>query len=85
MIPFTLIINAENVPGVLARVTGMFTRRRLNIEEVHAYKTDQPGISQMKISSQASISDVQKLIKQMERIIEVTEVTVVYPGSEKSS
>lgn len=70
----TITIFAENKPGVLYRVADLFLRKKINIESLHVAETEKPGISKFVINVKTSKIIVDKTIKQLHRIIEVTEV-----------
>ncbi len=70
----TITIFAENKPGVLYRVSDIFLRKKINIESLHVAETEKPGISKFTINVRTSNEIVEKTIKQLHRIIEVTEV-----------
>lgn len=71
---FSVIISAENIPGVMNRVTGIFTRRKINIENMSAGRTADEGISQMVIGVISNGEIIQKVVNQIEKIIEVIDV-----------
>ncbi|MDD4896658.1 MAG: acetolactate synthase small subunit, partial [Atribacterota bacterium] len=43
----TIAILVEDLPGVMARVAGLFTRRGFNIESIAVGHSEIPGISRM--------------------------------------
>jgi len=65
---------AQNEPGVLNRVFSLFRRRRFNIESATAGHTHQPKISRFTIVVNGSKYDVDQVIKQMYKILEITKV-----------
>ncbi len=73
---FTLCIFSENSPGVLQRITVLFTRRKLNIESLTVSETERPGVSRFTIVVAAERELVEKVAKQIHRIIEVFDVYV---------
>ena len=46
----SLSVLVEDVPGVLARVSGLFSRRSFNIESLAVGPTEHPDISRMTIA-----------------------------------
>lgn len=72
----TLSAFTENSPGVLHRITVMFTRRKLNIESLTVSETETKGISRFTISFRATRDLADKLAKQIARIVEARHVTV---------
>lgn len=70
---FTLSIFTENSPGVLHRVTTVFTRRKVNIESLTVSDTEQHGISRFTITVNVTEHLVERIVGQIRRIIEVRE------------
>ncbi len=73
---FTLCIHTENSPGVLHRITVLFTRRKLNIESLTVSETERQGVSRFTITVNAERALVEKVSRQLARIIEVLGVSV---------
>jgi len=73
---FTLCIFSENSPGVLQRITVLFTRRKLNIESLTVSETERNGVSRFTIVVAAERDLVEKVAKQINRIIEVSDIYV---------
>ncbi|MGD8794101.1 MAG: acetolactate synthase small subunit [Anaerolineae bacterium] len=73
----TLIALMENKPGVLNRVSGLFRRRNYNIESLSVGHSETPGISRMTIVLHGDDRIVEQVVKQLEKLINVTEVTEV--------
>lgn len=73
---FTLCIFTDNSPGVLHRITVLFTRRKVNIESLTVSETERPGVSRFTIVVRNDEELVRKIAKQIERIIEVRECFV---------
>jgi acetolactate synthase-1/3 small subunit len=78
----TLVALMENKPGVLSRVANLFRRRNYNIESLSVGHSETPGISRMTIvlngdESGARVGIVEQVVKQLEKLINVTEVLVV--------
>ena len=65
----------EDHPGVLTRVTGMIRRRGFNIQGLSVGPTDQPGRSRLTLTVDAGHAEVDQVQKQLERLIEVIEVS----------
>jgi acetolactate synthase-1/3 small subunit len=70
---YTISVFAENSPGVLQRLTTLFTKRKLNIESITASETEQKGISRFTIIIKVVEDLVDTLVKQIRRIVEVHE------------
>lgn len=71
---FTIIAFTENSPGVLQRITDLVTRRKINIESLTVSETERKGISRFTIGVNADHSIMQKIVKQINRVIEVEAV-----------
>lgn len=70
----TISAFTENSPGVLHRITSIFTRRKINIESLCVSETEKKGISRFTISIRSSEEAVRKIVGQIARIVEVVEV-----------
>ncbi len=70
----TLIALMEDKPGVLNRVASLFRRRNYNIESLTVGHSETPGISRMTIVVNADGRDVEQVVKQLDKLINVTEV-----------
>ena len=70
---YTLSIFTENSPGVLHRITTVFTRRKINIESLTVSNTEQAGISRFTIVVCVVENLIEKLVAQIRRVIEVRE------------
>ena len=71
---YTIIIFAENKPGVLYRIADLFLRRKINIESLTVSESEKDGISRFTIVVAGDNSIVEKVVKQLYRIIEVVKV-----------
>ena len=65
----------EDHPGVLTRVSGMIRRRGFNIQGLSVGPTGQPGRSRLTLTVDAGHAEVDQVQKQLERLIEVIEVS----------
>lgn len=77
---FTLIIFTENKPGVLYRIADNFLRRKVNIESLTVTETEKKGISRFTIVITATEETISKIVKQCNKIIEVTKIEYVSSG-----
>ena len=68
----TLIALLQDRPGVLNRVVSLFRRRGFNIASVAVGHSETPGVSRMTLVVEAE--DVEQVIKQLFRLIEVLKV-----------
>ncbi len=70
----TLVALMENKPGVLSRVASLFRRRNYNIESLSVGHSETTGISRMTIVLDGDERIVEQVVKQLEKLINVTEV-----------
>lgn len=70
-----LAVIVENKPGVLTRVSGLFSRRGFNIENIAVGETVTPGISRMTITVDGSETLIQQVSKQLHKLINVIKVS----------
>lgn len=70
----TITLLVENKPGVLARVSSLFSRRGYNIGSLNVSITDDPTISRMTIVVVASDSDLEQIVKQSEKLTDTIKV-----------
>lgn len=71
---YTVSVFSDNTPGVLNRITIIFTRRKVNIESLTVSETEQKGISRFTIVVECTEHMKQKLVRAINRTIEVVEV-----------
>ena len=71
---YTITIFTENTPGVLYRIADLFLRRKINIESLTVSEINQEEQSRFTIVVFAEESLIEKMVKQLYRIIEVTKV-----------
>lgn len=71
---FTLLVYSENCVGLLNQVSGIFTRRCLNIEDVAVSKSLLPDITKLIITCWADRPTMEKVVKQIEKRIDVLKV-----------
>lgn len=70
----TLIVFVQNRPGVLFRISGLIRRRRFNIESLTVSHTETPGLSRFTILVKGDRETVEKMSKQLYRLIEVLKI-----------
>lgn len=70
-----LTILVEDRPGVLTRVSGLFSRRGYNIQNIAVGRTVEPGISRMTVSVEADPLTVEQIVKQLNKLVNVLKVT----------
>ena len=70
----TLSVLVENKPGVLARVSGLFSRRSFNIESLAVGPTEHPEISRMTILVGVEGTALEQVTKQLNKLINVIKI-----------
>ncbi len=71
----TLIALVEDKPGVLTKVASMFRRRGFNIASLAVGNSEQPGLSRMTFVVNGDDYTVGQVVKQLDKLIEVIEVS----------
>lgn len=79
--PITFLVWTENSPGVLLRLTTLFTRRKTNVESLTVSATEQEGVSRFTIVVNLDPSVAATIGRQIERLVEVRR-TVVFTDAE---
>ena len=71
----TVVALVQDRPGVLNRCVSLFRRRGFNIESLAVGHSETPGVSRMTLVVEAE--DVEQVVKQLYRLIEVLKVSDV--------
>ena len=69
-----LSILVEDKPGVLARVSALFSRRGFNIDSLAVGPTEQPSISRMTITVTVEESVLEQIVKQLNKLVNVIKI-----------
>ena len=77
---YTLSVLVENHPGVLSKVSGLFSRRAFNIDSLAVGITEDPGISRMTIVADGDEYVIEQLEKQLNKVIPVIKVRTYAQG-----
>ncbi len=70
---YIVTVFSENQIGVLNRITAIYLRRKINIESLRVSESSIKGISMFVISAFTSQEIMEKVVKQIRKIIEVLE------------
>jgi acetolactate synthase-1/3 small subunit len=70
----TISVFVENLPGVLMRVAGLFSRRGYNIESLAVGPTEHAEFSRMTIVVSLDSKPVEQVVKQLHKLIPVVRV-----------
>jgi acetolactate synthase I/III small subunit len=71
----TISVLLQNKPGVLSRVTGLFSGRGFNIESLSVAQTLDPSISNLTLVTEGADNIVEQITKQLHKLIDVIKVT----------
>jgi acetolactate synthase-1/3 small subunit len=74
-----LSVLVENKPGVLARVSGLFSRRGFNIDSLAVGPTDDPNISRMTIAVDADDLRLEQITKQLYKLVNILKISDLDP------
>ena len=75
----TLSVLVENKPGVLSRVSGLFTRRGFNIDSLAVSPTEREEHSRMTITVDASRFPIEQITKQLDKLVNVIKIRDLDP------
>jgi acetolactate synthase I/III small subunit len=70
----TLSVLVENKPGVLARVSGLFSRRGFNISSLAVGPTEHEEVSRMTITVTVEGSALEQVTKQLNKLVNVLKI-----------
>ena len=70
-----LSLLVDNEPGVLSRITGLFSGRGYNIESLCVAETVDPNVSRITMVTKGSPSILEQIQKQLNKLINVIKVT----------
>jgi acetolactate synthase I/III small subunit len=69
-----LSLLVDNEPGVLTRITGLFSGRGFNIESLCVAETTEPNVSRVTIVTNGDLSILEQIKKQLNKLINVVKV-----------
>jgi len=71
----TISVLLQNKPGVLSRVTGLFSGRGFNIESLSVAQTLEPDVSCLTLVTSGEDTIIEQITKQLHKLIDVIKVT----------
>ena len=77
----TISVLVENKPGVLARISGLFSARGYNIDSLAVGETELPDVSRMTIVARGDERILEQIVKQLNKLIDVIKV-IDFSGGE---
>ena len=75
----TLSITVDNKPGVLARISGLFSRRGFNIDSLAVGTSERAEVSRMTIVIDAEKQPLEQIAKQLHKLINVRKLIHLEP------
>ncbi|MCL2462615.1 MAG: acetolactate synthase small subunit [Defluviitaleaceae bacterium] len=76
-----LSILVDNQPGVLRRITGLFSRRGYNIDSLSVGETENPLYSRITVAVHGDSLIIDQIRKQVSKVIDVAEVIDLPPDT----
>ena len=70
----TISILCDDTPGVMTRISGLFSRRGFNIESLTVGHTEKPGKSRFTIVVQGNDQVLEQVRKQLQKVVHVIKV-----------
>ena len=80
----TLSVLVEDQPGVLARISALFSRRGFNIDSLAVGPTELPGISRMTIVVNVEELPLEQVTKQLNKLVNVIKIVEQDPAGSVS-
>lgn len=77
----TLSVLVENKPGVLARITALFSRRGFNIDSLAVGTTEHPEISRITIVVGVDELPLEQVTKQLNKLVNVLKIVELEPSA----
>jgi acetolactate synthase-1/3 small subunit len=71
---YIIVMRVRNRPGVVSRVSGLFTRRGYNIESLATGTTSDASVYQLTVSVLCGADDAELLTRQLERLADTISV-----------
>ena len=73
----------ENKPGVLQKVSGLFTRRDFNIDSITVGESEVDGLARMVITVKAEDVVLEQVTKQLNKLVDVLKIKDITQNSVK--
>lgn len=64
----------DNEPGVLSRISGLFSGRGFNIESLNVAETLDPSVSRMTLVTRGNDQIIEQIMKQLNKLVNVIKV-----------
>ena len=79
MTKHTLSVLVQDKPGVLARISALFSRRGFNIDSLAVGPTELPDVSRMTVVVDVDALPLEQVTKQLNKLVEVLKVVEIEP------
>lgn len=80
---FVITAKAENVLRVLQKLTSLMSRKRLKIQDMQVSVASSPGESYLTLTLQADADQVQWLVKQMRKCVDLFDLDLKLPSKRR--
>ena len=80
-----LSVLVENKAGVLARVSGLFSRRGYNIFSLAVAPTDDEAFSRITIVVDVESAPLEQIIAQLDKLVNVVEISELHPDEAREA
>ncbi|HHN81586.1 MAG TPA: acetolactate synthase small subunit [Methanomicrobia archaeon] len=80
----TIAVLVRDSPGVLAKISGLFSRRGYNIESLAVGHSETPGVSRMTIIVEGDEKALEQIKKQLNKLIDTIKVVDLDPNKSVS-
>ncbi|UED86819.1 MULTISPECIES: acetolactate synthase small subunit [Streptomyces] len=77
----TLSVLVENKPGVLSRITSLFSRRNFNIDSLAVGTTEHPEVSRITIVVSVEDLPLEQVTKQLNKLVNVLKIVELEPSA----
>jgi acetolactate synthase I/III small subunit len=75
----TISLLVKDHPGVMQRITSLFTRRGFNMESITVGASEETGLSRITIVTICDDSQTDQILFQLQKLMEVYEATLLKP------
>jgi len=70
----TVAVLVVNKPGVLARISGLLSRRVVNIESIAAGYTEEPDVTRITLDIKGDAQALEQVMKQLSKLVDVIKI-----------
>ncbi|WP_119329271.1 acetolactate synthase small subunit [Cysteiniphilum halobium] len=73
---YFISMTTENALSVLQRISSIFSRHRINIEQMNVFETANKGVSHFSLVLHSHDEKIQKVVRQLAKVIEVIDIQI---------